>query len=58
MTTRTPRRGILRGDPEEKGPQAVNGAGAAMARSGGAAAEVGGDAEAEARLEMAGTMIL
>jgi hypothetical protein len=58
MTMRTLRRGISRGDPEEKGPQAVNAGVAAVAQSGGAAAEAGGDAEAEARLGMEETMIL
>lgn len=51
------RRGISRGDPGEKGPQVVNVAVAAVARSGGVAAEAGGDAVAEARLGMAETMI-
>ena len=55
---RTQRRGISRGDPEERGPQAVNVEAAAVVRSGGAAAEAGGDAEAETRLLMAETMIL
>ncbi len=55
---RTLRRGISRGDPEERGPQAVNVEAAAVVRSGGAAAEAGGDAEVETRLLMAETMIL
>lgn len=57
MTMRTLRRGISRGDPGEKGPQAVSAGAAVAGRSGGAAAEAGGDAVAEARLARAVTMI-
>ena len=61
MIIRTRRRGISRGDPGERGPLAVNEeVAAAVVQLGGAAAEAGGDAEAETRLleKLEETMIL